>query len=57
MRAVIRIALAWLVLLPATASAQAVITGTVRDTSGAILPGIGGNHGGLGHVWAVFTAA
>src|SRR5678809_1340708 len=37
MRAV-RIALAWLVLLPATASAQAVITGTVRDTSGAILP-------------------
>jgi len=40
MRAVIRIALAWLVLLPATASAQAVITGTVRDTSGAILPGV-----------------
>ena len=39
MRAV-RIALAWLVLLPATASAQAVITGTVRDTSGAILPGV-----------------
>ena len=41
MRAVIRIVLAWLVfLLPAAASAQAVITGTVRDTSGAVLPGV-----------------
>jgi hypothetical protein len=28
------------VLLPATAAAQAVIAGTVRDTSGAILPGV-----------------
>ncbi|HEU4690149.1 MAG TPA: carboxypeptidase-like regulatory domain-containing protein, partial [Vicinamibacterales bacterium] len=40
MRAVIIIALAWLVVLPAAASAQAVITGTVRDTSGAVLPGV-----------------
>jgi hypothetical protein len=32
--------LAWLVLLPVTASAQAVITGIVRDASGAILPGV-----------------
>ena len=32
--------LAWLVLLPAAASAQAVITGTVRDSSGAVLPGV-----------------
>src|SRR5262245_13956158 len=28
------------VLLPAGAAAQAVIAGTVRDTSGAILPGV-----------------
>src|SRR5688572_12420794 len=41
MRAVIRIVLAWLVLLlPVAVSAQAVITGTVRDTSGAVLPGV-----------------
>ncbi len=40
MRAVITILLASLLLLPAAASAQAVITGTVRDTSGAVLPGV-----------------
>ena len=31
---------ALVVLLPATVSAQGVITGTVRDTSGATLPGV-----------------
>ena len=30
----------WLVLLPAAAFAQGTITGTVRDTSGAVLPGV-----------------
>src|SRR6476660_7369677 len=30
----------FLALLPTTAAAQAVIAGTVRDTSGAILPGV-----------------
>jgi len=29
-----------ILLLPATASAQASITGTVRDGSGAVLPGV-----------------
>ena len=29
-----------LILLPATAFAQATLTGTVRDTSGAVLPGV-----------------
>ena len=29
-----------LVLLPTLAFAQATITGTVRDTSGAVLPGV-----------------
>ena len=33
-------ALTLLVLLPATAFAQASITGVVRDTSGAVLPGV-----------------
>ena len=32
--------LAWLAFLPAVAHAQATIAGTVRDTSGAILPGV-----------------
>ena len=32
--------LTWLVLLPASAYAQASITGTVKDDSGAILPGV-----------------
>jgi carboxypeptidase family protein len=34
------IALAWLAILPAAAFAQASITGVVRDTSGAVLPGV-----------------
>ena len=33
-------AAAWAILIPAIASAQAQITGTVRDTSGAVLPGV-----------------
>src|SRR5512144_3178930 len=42
MRAFNRIAaaLAMLVLVPALAFAQASITGTVRDASGAVLPGV-----------------
>jgi hypothetical protein len=32
--------LAWLVILPASAFAQASITGVVQDTSGAVLPGV-----------------
>ena len=32
--------LTWFVLLPTTVSAQAVITGVVKDSSGAILPGV-----------------
>src|SRR6187200_376509 len=32
--------LAWLALLPAVAHAQGTIAGTVKDTSGAILPGV-----------------
>src|SRR6266536_1089760 len=31
---------AWICLLPTLVSAQAVITGVVRDTSGAVLPGV-----------------
>ena len=31
---------AWLLLFPATAFAQAVIAGVVKDPSGAILPGV-----------------
>jgi hypothetical protein len=34
------IALAWLALVPAAAYAQASLTGVVRDTSGAVLPGV-----------------
>jgi hypothetical protein len=33
--------LAWIVLVPTSAFAQAAIAGAVRDTSGAILPGVG----------------
>ena len=33
-------AAAWVILMPAIASAQAQITGTVRDTSGAVMPGV-----------------
>ena len=33
-------ALAWLVLTPALAFAQSQITGTVKDVSGAVLPGV-----------------
>jgi hypothetical protein len=42
MGAVVRTAVVWafLVAIPTTAFAQAVIAGTVRDTSGAILPGV-----------------
>ena len=32
--------LAWIVLLPTAAAAQAVIAGTVKDASGAVLPGV-----------------
>src|SRR5688572_28908687 len=32
--------LAWIVLVPTAARAQAVIAGTVRDSSGAVLPGV-----------------
>src|SRR2546425_3986874 len=34
------IVFAWLTIVPATARAQASITGAVRDTSGAVLPGV-----------------
>ena len=34
------IALSWLVIVPAAAYAQAAITGVVKDTSGAVLPGV-----------------
>ena len=37
---VLVIVLAWLALLPAAAFAQASITGVVRDSSGAVLPGV-----------------
>ena len=33
-------AFAWAILIPTMASAQAQITGTVRDTSGAVMPGV-----------------
>ena len=33
-------AVLWAFLLPSTASAQASLTGVVRDTSGAVLPGV-----------------
>ena len=32
--------LTWLLILPTTVFAQASITGVVKDTSGAILPGV-----------------
>src|ERR1700675_1586578 len=32
--------LAWIVLLPASAFAQAAIAGAVKDSSGAVLPGV-----------------
>ena len=37
---ILLIAFAWLALLPAAAFAQASITGVVRDSSGAVLPGV-----------------
>src|SRR5216117_2544154 len=42
MRGVSRIlfAFAWMALLPSAAYAQASITGVVRDSSGAVLPGV-----------------
>ncbi len=42
MRVVLRCAvvLVWTVLLPSLAFAQASITGIVKDTSGAVLPGV-----------------
>ena len=42
MRPMVRILtlLAWIVLIPTLVSAQAVIAGTVRDSSGAVLPGV-----------------
>jgi Carboxypeptidase regulatory-like domain len=32
--------LSWLVILPASAYAQATLAGVVKDTSGAVLPGV-----------------
>src|ERR671914_5850 len=42
MRRLVRVvtALAWVVLLPSAAMAQATIAGVVRDASGAVLPGV-----------------
>jgi hypothetical protein len=42
MRALLGIlfAIAWVMILPASAYAQASITGVVKDTSGAVLPGV-----------------
>src|SRR5207244_7607452 len=34
------VALAYLTVLPAVAQAQSVITGVVKDSSGAVLPGV-----------------
>ena len=34
------VVLAWLVFLPSAAFAQASITGVVKDSSGAVLPGV-----------------
>jgi len=34
------LAIVWIAALPALASAQSAIAGTVRDTSGAVLPGV-----------------
>src|SRR5437870_4557315 len=33
--------LAWIILIPSVALAQGVIAGTVKDSSGAVLPGVG----------------
>jgi hypothetical protein len=41
----ILIAIAYLVLVPAAAYAQASIAGVARDTSGAVLPGVSGQPG------------
>ena len=32
--------LSWLALVPASASAQATLTGVARDASGAVVPGV-----------------
>src|SRR5262245_31454305 len=42
MRAVARglVVLVWVIAIPITASAQAVIAGVVKDASGAVLPGV-----------------
>ena len=42
MRAAFRCAVmvVWTVLLPSAVFAQAAITGTIKDTSGAVLPGV-----------------
>ena len=34
------VSLAWLALLPAGAAAQSAFSGTVTDSSGAVLPGV-----------------
>ena len=34
------VALTWLALVPAVALAQSAIAGVVRDTSGAVMPGV-----------------
>src|SRR5437867_6160590 len=43
MRAIVKTLtlLAWILLTPTVASAQAVIAGVVKDSSGAVLPGVG----------------
>ena len=42
MRAIVRLLaiFAWVVLVPSAALAQAVIAGSVKDSSGAVLPGV-----------------
>ena len=37
---VVLFALAWLVMVPAAVFAQSAIAGVVKDTSGAVLPGV-----------------
>src|SRR6266516_3780720 len=43
MRAIVKtsILLAWILFMPTSAFAQAVIAGVVKDSSGAVLPGVG----------------
>ena len=43
MRAIVKVSaiFAWAVLLPSAVLAQAVIAGSVKDSSGAVLPGVG----------------